>query len=113
MQSSSDNQEAARATEQLSLLPASADDGVAPKSSKQMAGAVAKVMRRRYKQGTASSQPMLLPSSVDDYVVSDHPVRALNAYVSTLDLGKLQFKNTYSERASGQPAFNPAELLKL
>jgi len=113
MQSSSNDQEVARAAEQLSLLPASAGNGVAPKSPKQMAAAVAKVIRRRYKQGTTSSQPMLLPPSVDDYVASDNPVRALNAYVNTLDLGKLQFKNTYSERASGQPAFNPADLLKL
>jgi transposase len=40
-------------------------------------------------------------------------VRAIDAYVDTLDLHSLDFKNTQPVRGSGQPAYDPAALLKL
>lgn len=69
--------------------------------------------RRRYKQGVAREQTQFLPRSVDEYVAEDNPVRAIDAYVGTLDLAALGFKNTAVGVSRGQPAYPPAALLKL
>lgn len=69
---------------------------------------------RRYKQLQSRGQAELFPSRVDDYVDSNHPIRALDLYVENLDLAKLGFNNTApNTAASGQPAYPPAALLKL
>lgn len=70
-------------------------------------------MGRRYKQGTARSQFALLPPRIEDYVGEDNTVRAIDAYVETLDLDALGFRNAGGELAPGQPAFPPGALLKL
>ena len=70
-------------------------------------------MGRRYKQGTARSQEALLPPRIEDYIGADNPVRAIDAYVETLDLAALGFVNASGDLAPGQPAFDPAALLKL
>jgi transposase len=54
-----------------------------------------------------------LPIRVEDYVSATNSVRAIDAYVSTLDLSALGYKHSQFVAASGQPAFNPAVLLKL
>jgi len=46
---------------------------------------------RRYKRGTARSQEALLLPRIEDYVGADNPVRAIDAYVETLDLASLGF----------------------
>ena len=56
---------------------------------------------------------MLLPPCVDEYVSPNNPVRAIDAYVDTLDLQALGFKNTQPLISAGQPAYDPAALLKL
>jgi transposase len=56
---------------------------------------------------------MLLPPSLDDYVAPGNPVRAIDAYVESLDLAELGFKNTAPSSGAGQPPFPPAVLLKL
>lgn len=56
---------------------------------------------------------MLLPPSVEDYVSSNNTVRAIDAYVNTLDLHALGFGNTQARHGSGQPAYSPQMLLKL
>lgn len=56
---------------------------------------------------------MLLPPSVDDYVGPDHLVRAIGAYVDSLDLAALGFTRATGALTSGQPAYAPADLLKL
>jgi transposase len=56
---------------------------------------------------------MVLPMRIEDYVSPTNSVRAIDAYVGTLDLTALGFKNSQFATASGQPAFNPAVLLKL
>lgn len=56
---------------------------------------------------------MLLPPCVDEYVNPNNPVRAIDAYVDTLDLQALGFKNTQPVISAGQPAYDPAALLKL
>jgi transposase len=68
---------------------------------------------RRYQQTLNRQQDMLLPPRVEDYVSQNNTVRAIDAYVNTLDLHLLDFKNTQSVISSGQPAYDPAALLKL
>lgn len=50
---------------------------------------------------------------MDDYVGSDNPVRAIDAYVDSLDLAKLGFEHADGGGGAGQPAYDPADLLKL
>jgi transposase len=51
---------------------------------------------------------------MEDYVSSDHPVRALDAYVENLNLFSLGYEHTQeNEIKSGQPAYPPTVLLKL
>lgn len=70
-------------------------------------------MSRRYKQGTARNQEALLPPRIEDYVGEDNTVRAIDAYVDTLNLKALGFQNAGGKLTCGQPAFAPAALLKL
>ena len=69
--------------------------------------------QRPYKQEKDRQQSFLLPPSIEEYVGEDNPVRAIDSYVESLDLKSLGFKNTDDKVTSGQPAFNPKELLKL
>ena len=68
---------------------------------------------RRYQQSLNRNQTMLLPPSVEEYVSQQNTVRAINAYVDTLNLQSLGFTNTEIITEVGQPAYNPAALLKL
>jgi transposase len=43
----------------------------------------------------------------------DNPVRAIEAYVSSLDLGKLKFRHGTRGVKAGQPPYDPGDLLKL
>lgn len=70
-------------------------------------------MSRRYKQGENRQQISLLPSSLDDYVSEGNHVRAIEAYVNSLDLARLGFHNAAGDRQAGQPAYDPSDLLKL
>lgn len=68
---------------------------------------------RRYQPVLNRQQDMLLPPCVDEYVSQNNPVRAIDAYVDTLDLQALGFANSELAINAGQPAYNPAALLKL
>jgi transposase len=68
---------------------------------------------RRYQPVLNRQQEMLLPPCVDDYVNPNNPVRAIDAYVDTLDVKALGFTNTQPVSSAGQPAYNPGALLKL
>lgn len=68
---------------------------------------------RNYKTGQYRHQLMLLPPSIEDYVSETNTVRAIDAYIETLDLNILQFKNVTPGITAGQPAYDPAILLKL
>jgi transposase len=70
-------------------------------------------MERRYKNGLDREQAMLLPPRVDDYVSADNPVRAIDAFVDSLDLAELGFQHAQGSIGSGQPAYAPQSLLKL
>ena len=70
-------------------------------------------MSRHYKEGVNRDQAMLLPPSVEEYVGADNPVRAIDAYVESLDLARFGFKHAGGELTAGQPAYAPQTLLKL
>lgn len=69
--------------------------------------------KRTYKTGEQRSQGSFLPARVDDYVGLDNPVRGIEAYVCSLDLSALGFRHADSGSGEGQPAYDPADLLKL
>ncbi len=73
------------------------------------------MMKRRYKTGAARDQISLLPPRIEDYVSKNAPVRAIDAYVDTLELEKLGF--CYADgghaRGNGQPPYDPRDHLKL
>jgi transposase len=67
-----------------------------------------------FKSGESREQVSLLPARIEDYVGPDNPVRAIEAFVSGLDLAKLGFR--HADRGAeemGQPPYDPADLLKL
>ena len=68
---------------------------------------------RRYQEVQSRSQMMLLPPCLDDYVSEHNAVRAIDAFVGTLDLEALGFEHAEANCGAGQPAFDPALLLKL
>jgi hypothetical protein len=62
---------------------------------------------RNYKEGIDRQQAYLLPPSVEEYVSDDNPVRAIDAYVDSLDLPKLGFKNAGGELTPAVAAWQP------
>ena len=69
---------------------------------------------RPYKQGKDRLETAALPQRIEDFVGADNPIRAIDAYVESLDLTGLGFDRTEPNRTSaGQPAFPPAALLML
>ena len=69
---------------------------------------------RPFKTGESRDQASLLPPRIEDYVGPNNPVRAIESYVSALDLAKFKFR--HADRGAdeaGQPPYDPADLLKL
>lgn len=63
-------------------------------------------------QGVNREQISLLPDCLDDYAEADNPVRVIDAYVDSLDMGALGFlKNTPKD--TGRPMCAPQDMLKL
>jgi transposase len=50
--------------------------------------------------------------SLEDQIGSDHPVRAIDAFVDSLDLSGLGFQKAQA-KSTGSPPFHPGDLLKL
>jgi transposase len=71
------------------------------------------MMKRIYKSGQDREQASLLPPRLEDYVGKENPVRAIDAYVSSLDLMALGFQDVGSDGGPGQPPYHPDDLLKL
>jgi transposase len=65
-----------------------------------------------YVRGAERSEVLLFPDAVDDYIAEDNPVRFVDAFVSSLDLAALGFSRA-TPAATGRPAYDPADLLKL
>ena len=70
-------------------------------------------MKRSYKKELSRKQGILLPGRLEDYVNEENPVRAIDAYVETLDLCELEFKYATKGASLGTRPYNPATLLKL
>jgi transposase len=68
---------------------------------------------RTFKSGLCREQGSLLPPRMDDFVEPDNPVRAIDAYVCSLDMARLGFKHADGGGGAGQPPYDPADLLKL
>jgi transposase len=68
---------------------------------------------RTWKAGASREQASLLPPRIEDYVGPDNPVRAIESYVSALDLAKLGFRHADRGVGVGQPPYDPADLVKL
>lgn len=66
-----------------------------------------------FKSGRDREQGSFLPARLEDYVGADNPVRAIEAYVCLLDLAALGFCHAARSGGAGQPAYDPADLLKL
>lgn len=65
----------------------------------------------KFIEGTDRKQAALFPVSLDDRIDQHNEVRAIDAFVQSLDLEKLGFKVHFSE--GGRPAYHPALLIKL
>ncbi len=48
---------------------------------------------RTFKSGESREQPSLIPPRIEDYIGPDNPVRAIDSFVSALDLAKLGFRH--------------------
>ena len=69
-------------------------------------------MSEKYKEGLNRNQQLLFPPSLDEYVDANNSVRAIDDYVSLLDLKRLGFSDT-SNSLSGQKSYSPQLLLKI
>ena len=64
-----------------------------------------------YIQGANRDQIILFPESLDDYVNADNEVRAIDAFIDALDIGRLGFKEEPAKE--GRPGYDPRDMLKL
>src|SRR5438552_17559412 len=67
---------------------------------------------KRFVEGVDRGQSTLFPSSLDDYVTEDNPVRAVDVFVDGLDLDKLGFVGV-QPLDTGRPGYHPRMMLKL
>src|SRR5215831_5202676 len=65
-----------------------------------------------YIRGTSRHQITLFPETVEDYITEDNPVRFIDAFVTSLDLGQLGFQRAQPAE-TGRPAYDPSDLLRL
>lgn len=65
----------------------------------------------KFIQGTPREQATLFPSTLDQIIAQDNPVRAIDIFVESLDLEQMGFRVDMIE--NGRPAFHPALLLKI
>ena len=65
-----------------------------------------------YKKGEDRRQRTLFPDCIEDYVGQDSPVRLMDAFVDSLDMGKLGFLR-FVPADTGAPGYDPRDLLKL
>src|SRR3990172_6479372 len=67
---------------------------------------------KRFVEGADRGQSTLLPECLDDWIDEENPVRAVDAFVDTIDLKELGFDGV-EPAATGRPAYHPSVLLKL
>lgn len=64
-----------------------------------------------YRYGDDRNQKVLFPDSLDQYVSEDHPVRAYDAFVDSLDVKELGIE--FNENKVGNSQYDPRLMLKL
>jgi transposase len=64
----------------------------------------------RFVEGEQRSQLSLLPTSLDEYVDADNPVRVVDVFIEEQDLTALGFSGP---AATGRPGYHPSTLLKI
>src|ERR1700743_1727916 len=67
---------------------------------------------KRFVEGIDRGQSTLFPTSLDEYVTEDNPVRAIDVFVDSLDLNKLGFVGV-QPLETGRPSYHPGIMLKL
>ena len=67
---------------------------------------------KRFLVGADRGQSTLLPECLDEWIDESNSVRAVDAFVDALDLGKLGFEGVVPE-VTGRPSYHPSALLKL
>ncbi|HQU96957.1 MAG TPA: hypothetical protein PLO39_12490 [Saprospiraceae bacterium] len=65
-----------------------------------------------FQKGMGRGQSLLFPLSLDEMISAEHPVRIIDLFIQSLDLGKLGFVSSIPA-SGGRPANDPKELLKL
>jgi transposase len=73
---------------------------------------VAGIVIMSFVRGESRDQGALFPVSLDDLVPEAHLCRVIDAFVESLDLVQLGFGKS-QPAATGRPAYDPADLLKL
>jgi transposase len=69
-------------------------------------------LRMSYINGAEPGQHVLFPSTLDEYVAEDNPVRAMAAFIGVLDVAELGFVRGKAA-ATGRPGYDPRQLLGL
>ena len=64
-----------------------------------------------YIQGADRNQVILLPDTLDDYVGGDNEVRAIDAFIDSLDISLMGFKADPAKE--GRPGYDPRDMVKL
>ena len=62
--------------------------------------------------GAHRHEAILFPEQLDNYIAAENPVRFIDAFVDHLNLTTLGFQRA-TPAATGRPAYDPADLLKL
>lgn len=65
-----------------------------------------------YITGFDRNQITLFPQSIDELIEADNPVRVIDAFVNTLDVIELGFRDV-DQNQNGRPPYHPSDLLKL
>ena len=63
-------------------------------------------------EGQDRAQSTLFPAVLDDYIDTDNPVRAVDAFIDNLDLGRLGLASAHATDV-GRPGYHPRTMLKL
>ena len=62
-----------------------------------------RVFFMRHITGDSREQATMLPSTLDDYVATDHPVRVIDAFVDSLDMKSLGFSKAETCETGRKP----------
>lgn len=62
--------------------------------------------------GTHRSQQTLFPECLEDYILKNNPVRAIDSFVECLDLESLGFQRAIPSQ-TGRPGYHPGDIIKL